>query len=294
MSRLFRVILLLTIAVAASGQQPVKVDVRLVNTIVTVTDSAGRYVVGLGKDDFTIEDDGTPQPICHFSFDNQTPVSVGIVFDTSGSMQSKMRTAVSAVNRFVRTVHVDDDIFLMTFAGDVELRQDFTDNRDQLAKAMTNMRANGGTKLYDALGQGMGKIKDGRQKKRAILLITDGQDTDSQTKYAEVLKSIRESELLLYPLGIKPLTASQRDGVDLDVLQSFATESGGRAFLIADSVVGNAGQIDKVLNQIADELRSQYTIGFYPAHPDDGKFHRLTVRTRTGLFARTRPGYTAR
>src|SRR5262249_44089934 len=147
-------------------------------------------------------------------------------------------------------------------------------------------------------------IRSGRHQKRAILLISDGEDTSSHTKFQQVLQQIRESELLIYPLGITPVTyadrsehvpfnwppvlggtprrpiSSRRDSVDMNVLEAFATESGGRAFLLSDSVLGGGNQIEKVLSQIADELRSQYTLAFYPTHTDDGRFHSLKVRTK--------------
>ncbi len=298
-------------------QQNLRVDVRLVNVYATVTNVNGHHVSGLTKDDFVVEEDGVAQEISHFSQDDRIPVSVGILFDASGSMINKLKTAVSAVDRFIRTIHTDDDIFLMTFSAHTDLKQDFTDNRDKLSKALHSIEANGGTSLYDAIEQGLLKIKSGRHQKRAILLITDGEDTSSHSRFQDVLQNLRESELLVYPLGISPVTyadrsehvpfnwppalggaprrslPSRRDSVDMNVLESLATESGGRAFLLTDSVISNGNQIDKVLTQIADELRSQYTLAFYPTHPDDGKFHSLKVHTKSGLFVRARLGYTA-
>src|SRR5262249_8767739 len=134
------------------------------------------------------------------------PVSVGIVFDTSGSMQNKLRTAVIAVERFVRTIHQDDDIFLMTFSSRTYIRQDFTSDREKLSKSLRNITANGSTVLYDALKEGLIRIRSGRHQKRAILLITDGRDTSSTTPFSEIIQRVRESELLVYALGIAPVT----------------------------------------------------------------------------------------
>src|SRR5207249_1648962 len=146
----------------------------------------------------------------HFSQDDRIPVSVGILFDASGSMINKLKTAVNAVDKFIRTIHTDDDIFLMTFSTRTDLKQDFTDNRDKLTKALRSIAANGGTSLYDALEQGLAKIKSGRHHKRAILLITDGEDTSSRTSFPQVLMYLRESELLVYTLGISPVTYGDR------------------------------------------------------------------------------------
>jgi Ca-activated chloride channel family protein len=285
-----------------SIQESLRVDVRLVNVFVTVTNGSGRHIGGLTRDDFIVEEDGVIQDVAHFSQDDGIPVSVGILFDASGSMINKLKTAVNAVDRFIRTIHKDDDIFLMAFSGSIDLKQDFTDNRDRLTKALRSIEANGGTSLYDALEQGLLKIKSGRHQKRAILLLSDGEDTSSRSRFTQVLQHIREAELLVYPLGIGPVTYAsrnehvpfnwppalggprrsasvRRDSVDMDVLQSLATESGGRAFMLSESVIGGGNQIENVLGQIAGELRSQYTLGFYPRHPDDGKFHSLRVRS---------------
>jgi Ca-activated chloride channel homolog len=310
-------LLLTAAAVIASGQ--VRVDVRLVNVVATVTDTHGRNVPNLSVDDFVLEEDGKPQQITHFSQDQNVPVSVGILLDTSGSMDRKIRTAVEAVERFSRRIHQNDEIFLITFSGRPVLRQDFTDDRDKLSQALRHVHATGGTALYDALTEGLVKIHSGRHSKRAILLITDGQDTASTAKLEDVLQSVRQSDLLIYPVGISGLTyaknfetfsprvlsallpvksqraiQSKRDEVDLNVLRDFAENSGGRAFLLAETLINRGGQIEKVLDTIADELRSQYTLGFYPARPDDGRYHLLRVRARSGNVVRARRGYLAR
>jgi VWFA-related protein len=309
------VLAIVAIAVVIAAQ--VRVDVRLVNVVATVTDSHGRYVPNLSADDFTLEEDGAQQEISHFSQDQNVPVSVGILLDTSGSMDRKIRTAVEAVDRFIRRIHADDEIFLVTFSGQTVLRQDFTDDREKLSQALRHITPTGGTALYDALGEGLGKLRSARHSKRALLVITDGQDTASVTKLDQVLHSIRASELLVYPIGISPLTyaengqpraidipisaflpskagsQSRRDDVDLNVLRALAESSGGRAFLLAESLSGRGSQIEKVLDTIAEELRSQYTLGFYPAKPDDGRFHQIHVRVRSGDTVRARRGYVA-
>jgi Ca-activated chloride channel family protein len=318
MSRFAGVVLLPVWIVALCGaQQSLRVDVRLINIFATVTDSSGRYVAGLKKDDFVLEEDGIPQEISHFDQDENIPVSVGIIFDTSGSMQDKLRTAVIAVDQFVRTIHEDDDIFLMTFSGRTGLRQDFTSDRDKLSKALRNIQATGSTALYDALKEGLIKIRSGKHQKRAILLITDGQDTSSSTVFPEIVQRVRESELLVYALGISATTYSdpsehvpfnwppilpgtvqrpmrgRRDAVDMNVLETLGSESGGRAFLLSDILIGAGNNIERVLSEVAAELRSQYSLGFYPKHPDDGRYHTLRVTTQSGLPVRGRRGYTA-
>src|SRR5262245_11299909 len=312
------VMVLLTIAAAIAGPQ-VRVDVRLVNVVATVIDSRGRSIPNLKVDDFVLEEDGKPQQITHFSQDQNVPVSVGILLDTSGSMDRKMRTAVEAVDRFSRRIQQNDEIFLITFSGRALLRQDFTDDRDRISQALRHLNATRGTALYDALIDALTKIHSGLHTKRAILLITDGQDTASTAKLEDVLQSIRQSDVLIYPVGISGLTyakdfnifgsgplaalfppksaraaQNKRDEVDLNILRSLAENSGGRAFLLAESLINRGGQIEKVLDTIADELRTQYTLGFYPSRSDDGRYHSLRVRSRTANMVRARRGYVAR
>src|SRR5215510_8757193 len=181
-----------------------KVDVALVNVVATVTDQAGLYVSDLTQDDFIVEEDGAQQTIAHFSQSNDLPVSMGIVLDTSGSMERKIGTATDAVERFIRTVHHEDDIFLLTFSNRPQLQQNFTDDREKLARALRRVTVGGGTALYDALELSLRKIKEGKQDKKAILLLTDGEDTSSEMTFEEIQTAVRESELLVYCLGISP------------------------------------------------------------------------------------------
>lgn len=178
-----------------------RVDVRLVNVVATVTDSQGRYVDGLSKSDFKLDEDGIPQQISHFTYSNDLPVSVGIVLDTSTSMDRKISTATRAVDRFLRDIHADDDIFLMTFAESVRVRQDFTSNRDKLWMALEKVRLESGTSLYDAVIQGTDKLRKGKYPKKAVLLISDGVDTTSEHDYNVARMAVRESEVLFYALG---------------------------------------------------------------------------------------------
>ena len=246
------------------------------------------------------------------------PVSVGVLLDTSGSMERKLRTAVDAVDRFADRVHKQDEIFLMTFANEPVLRQDFTNDRNQLFHSLHKILPTGGTALYDAVGEGLAKIRLGSHDKRAILLITDGQDTSSLTTLTQVLRTVRGSDLVIYCLGISPLPRAQhyerrsptwrfppffsrksggagrRDEVDMNVLRALADSSGGGAFLLSESLAGaSSTQMDRVLDTVADELRSQYTLGYYPAHPDDGQYHSIRIRTKKGNVVRARKGYIA-
>ncbi len=307
-----------TCSVAAVLSAQVRVDVRLVNVFATVTDNTGRYVNGLTVDQFSLAEDGVQQNIVHFSQDSDTAVSVGIVLDTSGSMDRKIRIATAAVERFARTINKDDEVFLMTFSGKPVLRQDFTSDRGKLTQALRKLRVTGGTALYDAVGEALTKMRRGRHDKRALLVITDGQDTASLMKSGEANDAVRESEYLVYAIGISPLTYAQntdhipfswpptsprtgagtlsglRDAVDMNVLNRFAENSGGQAFLLNEALIGaGESKIDKVLDEIAAELRSQYTLGYYPASADDRRFHAIQVTSKSGHTVRARKGYAA-
>lgn len=361
MRRLALAVALFCIVIAPVVAAQLKVDVALVNIVATITDQSGRYVSDLSQDDLDVYEDGQLQKISHFSQANDLPVSIGVLLDTSGSMERKIGTATTAVERFIRSIQKDDDIFLMTFANRPDLRQDFTDDRERLAKALRRVSVGGGTALYDALDEGLRKIKQGKHDKRAILLITDGEDTSSYASLEEAQSRVRESELLVYCLGISPtggfLTernpspypnpgpnpggrrgpsigfpfpgipgipgvpgipggpypgrypatpampqyprgrnggGGNEDTVDMNVLNSFADASGGKAWLVSGGSSENRGnEIQDALDEIAAELRNQYSIGYYPDHPfNDGKWHRIEIRTKDrGLRVRARKEY---
>jgi VWFA-related protein len=167
MNRTALIVLIAGLLVAPVIVAQLKVDVALINVVATVTDDAGHYVSDLTAEDFIVEEDGKAETISHFSQSNNLPVSMGIVLDTSGSMERKIGTATTAVERFIRTVHRDDDIFLLTFANRPQLQQDFTDDREKLARALRRITVGGGTALYDALDLSLRKIKNGVQDKKA-------------------------------------------------------------------------------------------------------------------------------
>jgi Ca-activated chloride channel family protein len=317
-------LLLAVLLQVGSTAAQIRINVQLVNVVATVTDSRGRYVSGLKASDFKVMEDGAPQEIAHFSSSNDQPVSVGIVLDSSISMERKMTTATRAVDRFLRDIHEDDDIFLMTFDQSVRVRQDFTSDREKLWAALDKVNLGSGTSLYDGVIAGVDKIRKGKYPKKAILLISDGVDTTSERDYSVARMAVRESEMLVYALGIAPdagvrAPMSERppviinsprgpatspfplpspfpfpfpipgqrqfpggggstdlDTVDMRVLHSFADESGGKAWLIASD--NRRDRLQAALDEIADELRNQYSIGYYPSHDlKDGKWHRIEI-----------------
>jgi len=285
------------------AQLQLRGGVVLINVVATVVDGKGRTVPNLTSDDFIVEEDGQPQAIEHLVPSADLPISIGVVLDASLSMETKIRTAQRAVNRFLSMIHEDDEIFLMTFTRRASLIADFTSDRTKLTNAlMTGVNLGDGTSLYDSLYQALQKVKEGHYQKKAVLLVTDGEDTTSLTRFDKALQDIRESDMLVYSLGIKgaprfdlgtdPLSGNARSStlnsttVDMKVLNQFGEASGGRAWEISESAFGK--NMDAVLETIAAELRSQYLIGYYPSHPKkDGKWHGIRIRMKN-------PDYVAR
>ena len=180
-----------------------KSTVELINVTATVSDEAGRFVSGLRKDDFTLYEDNEKQEITHFSAD-RVPVSLGILLDVSGSMTAdKMDSARAAINRFTQDLlEPDDELFFMDFSTTAHLEQDWTTDRRAISRALSRVDAEGGTALYDAVAQALPIATSGRHEKRAILVISDGNDSSSHLEVSELRQAIRESEILVYALGV--------------------------------------------------------------------------------------------
>jgi Mg-chelatase subunit ChlD len=177
--------------------------VDLVNVTATVVDRNGRFVPGLRQSDFIVYEENELQEITHFS-NERVPVSLGLVLDTSGSMVGeKLTNALMAVDRFLtKLLSPEDEIFLYKFNNFPELVQDWTTDRQRLSRAIRRINANGGTAMYDAIAESVPLAQTGQHRKRAIVLISDGNDTDSQVSLVEVKQMIRESEVMVYAIGI--------------------------------------------------------------------------------------------
>jgi Ca-activated chloride channel family protein len=289
------VVLLLVSVLLVAQQLRLKSDVLLINLVATVVDGKGRTVPALTVDDFIVEEDGQPQAIKHLLPSADLPISIGVVLDVSKSMESKIRTAQRAIDRFLSMIHEDDEIFLMTFALRASVIADFTSDRRTLRNALMGVNLSGGTALYDSLYQGLQKVQQGRYDKKAVLLVTDGEDVSSLTRFDKALQYIREADMLVYSIGIKgapvfdlgaeppsgnsPLAGFNNTTVNMKVLNQFGEASGGRAWEISEAAFGK--NLDAVLDTIAAELRSQYSVGYYPSHPvKDGKWHSVRIRMK--------------
>ena len=281
-----------------------KVGLDVIRVVATVVDKRERTVPNLTIDDFIVEEDGQPQPIKHLLPSAELPISIGVILDTSGSMQSKILTAQRALDRFLDKIHPDDEIFLMTFAMVPSIICHFTVDRTKLRNALwTGLNVRGFTALYDSLYGALQHVRGGRHQKKAILLITDGEDNRSMTLEDKAMQYVREADMLVYSIGIRGApgfdmgnarsNSLNHTTVDMKTLERFGEASGGKAWEMSEATFGN--KLDGVLDTLAAELRSQYSIGYYPNHPmDDGKWHSVQVRTKNPEYrVRARNGYMA-
>ena len=272
------------------------VQTDLITLTVTVTDTYGRYVSGLGKNAFQVFDEKRPQVITHFS-DDDSPVSVGVLFDLSGSMSGdKVKRARDALAKFIQTSHNSDEYFLIAFNSRAQLLLDKTRDGNQVLDKLTFVETKSQTALYDACYLGVEKVQRGSHPKRALLLISDGQDNNSRYTFNELRRMLKESDVTLYGVGIlSGSDAGSSMGMEgQGILDELASVSGGKAFFPRSSA-----EMDDIFEQIALELRHQYSIGYKPDNfTNDGRWHKVKVKVTPPrglprLFVRTKEGYYA-
>ncbi|HKV37861.1 MAG TPA: VWA domain-containing protein [Blastocatellia bacterium] len=263
--------------ISQQGDQDIRINSDLVSITVTVTDSYGRFVTGLSKDNFEVYDDKVKQPISHFS-DEDAPVSLGIVYDVSGSMKERIQRSMKALKRFVETSHDDDDFFLLAFNNRANLVQDFTVSADKVLGHLMFVQPKGSTALYDAAYLAVEKIKQGLHPKKALLIISDGQDNNSRYTYNELRKRVKESDVQIYAIGITDPASDSLAGFGRSVLEEIARMTGGRAFF---PNAYNEPELVEICTRIALELRHQYAIGFYPTDlGSSAKWHKVQIKVK--------------
>ena len=308
--------------------------VDLVNVTATVTDEDGRFVSGLRREDFTVYEDGKLQDVSHFSND-RVPVSLGILLDTSGSMTAdKMSAARSAIDRLIYDLlDKDDELFLVEFSTRARLRQDWTTDRNLISRAVREANATGGTAMYDAVATAIPTAQAGTHVKKALLIISDGNDTNSATSVGSLRQQIRESDVLVYALGIDgsgrrvdvgrppvqiplpmpfPFPGGRRPRPGLPPIGGGSGGGGGWPSAPGDRVNADAlrqitddtgGRTEIVRGseglgpataRIADELSKQYYLGYSSNTERDGQWHSIRVNVRDRrLTVRARRGYVA-
>ena len=261
-------------------QKPIKDDkvtlgTDIVNVTISVTDSYGRFVTGLGKDHFEVFDDKVKQQIAHFT-DEDAPVSLGIVYDVSGSMKERIGRSMKALRRFIDTSHNDDDFFLIAFNDRAKLIQDFTVSGDSVLGHLMFVNPHGSTALYDAAYLAVEKVQQGRHSKKALLIISDGQDNNSRYTYKELRNRVKEADVQIYAIGITDPASDSLAGFGRSVLEEITRMTGGRAFF---PNAYNEPELVEICTRIALELRHQYSVGFYPTDiASEVKWHKVQVK----------------
>jgi VWFA-related protein len=325
-------------AVASTGAQSqegfrFRSGVDLVNVTVTVTDDDGRFVPGLRREDFSVYEDGKLQEVSHFSSD-RVPVSLGIVLDASGSMTpEQMSAARAAIDRLIYDLlDKDDELFFVEFATRAALTQPWTKDRRLISRAVRDVTPTGGTAMYDAVATAIPTAQAGTHQKKALLVISDGNDTNSSVPAGELRQQIRESEVLVYALGIDSTSRRSveiRPPVQIPFPVPFPFPGGRRPAprvppigggnggatwpsapgdrVNADAlrqmtddtggrteIVRGSDGLGTATARIADELSKQYYLGYSSDVERDGRWHSIRVAVRDRRFiVRARRGYVA-
>ena len=268
---------------ALDRRPDIRVDTTMVPIPVAVTDPMGRFVTGLEKENFKLTEDKVDQEIMTFSSED-SPLSVGIVFDTSGSMGQKLQKSRQAVAQFMKTANPEDEFFLVQFNDRPELSVPFTANTEDLINRLTFVQSKGRTALLDGIYTAMNHMKKARNGRRAILIISDGGDNSSRYTESEVKKFVKEADVQIYAIGIFEPMGRARTPEDMSgpgLLSEVTEQTGGRHF-----AVDNLAELPDVAAKIGLELRNQYVLGYYPKNSNrDGKYRRVQVRLvkTTGL-----------
>jgi VWFA-related protein len=260
------------------------VNVDLVELHVSVVDEKDRTVSGLQKENFHITEDRLDQQIAVFKHED-IPVSLGLVLDNSRSIEPRKQRLDAAALSFVQKSNPVDETFIVHFDFDARLSQDFTGDEQALERALAGMKPYGQTALYDALILGIDQMEKAQYPKKAILLITDGLDNVSKHTVAEALDRLKHSQVAVYPVGL--LSAAEGEKAEQDLLK-IAEASGGKAYFPE-----NVDQARTMMERVARDLREQYTIGYAPTTPRDGKWRsvRVDITPPAGLAQKLNANY---
>jgi len=273
------------------------VDSTLVLIPATVTDRLNRFVLGLQQKDFHLLEDGAEQTIAHFSGED-VPLSVGLVFDTSGSMSDKLQTSRQAVEQFLKTMNPQDEAFLVEFNDRAELAVGFTSEADEIGKKLAAVQPAGLTAMFDAGELALREMKKAKNPRKAIVIISDGGDNHSTYTGMQLESLVREADVQVYAMGVfepaifLPLTKEEISGPRL--LAELAEQTGGRAFSASQ-----ASDLPSVAARIGIELRNQYVLAYAPKNQNkDGKYRKVEVKISeppglANLKVRWRNGYYA-
>jgi len=275
----------------------IRVDTTLVLINVTVTTPLNQVVTGLEREHFRLFEDRVEQEVTQFSSED-APLSVGLVFDVSGSMGSKLHKSRQAAAQFFKTANPEDEFFLIQFSDRPELVTAFTTHTEEIQNRLAFSQSKGRTALLDALYMAMDHMKKARNPRKAVLIISDGGDNSSRFTESEVKNLVREADVQIYAIGIfEPLAGRGRTAEELagpSLLTELAEQTGGRHF-----PVENLNDLPDIAAKIGIELRNQYVLGYAPKNQEkDGKYRRVKVelvqpRGLPPLRAYYRTGYYA-
>ena len=255
----------------------IRVDSTLVLIPVTVTDPMNRFVTGLEKENFKIFEDRKEQDLSQFSSED-APISVGVVFDCSGSMGGKLDKSRQAVAQFFKTANPEDEFFLVEFHDSAELVQAFTTSLEEIQNRLTFTQSKGRTALLDAIYLALHEMKKARNPRKALLVISDGGDNNSRYTEGEIKSLVKEADSQIYAIGIyEPVGARSRTAEELagpGLLTDIAEQTGGRQY-----AVENLNELPDIASKIGVELRNQYILGYAPQNREhDGKYRRVQVK----------------
>jgi VWFA-related protein len=274
------------------SQTPLRVNVDLINVFFSVTDRTGRFVSGLKQNDFTVEEDGLKQEIRSFSRENELPLTIGMLIDKSPSVGSvfgeERSTAISFLDATVRS---NDLAMVISFDRTVTLEEDFTSNKQALRRAINSVTIGNGTSVYDAVFLACDEQLKKESGRKAIILISDGQDTTSKIRISEALTAAQRSEAVIYSISNRiGGFFNERGSGSPETLKRFSLETGGTVYFVS-----GRSDLTEVFAQISDELRSQYSLAYVSSNPArDGKFRRIRVIPKEATYkVKARQGYYA-
>jgi Ca-activated chloride channel family protein len=281
------------------SQDTLKVSVDLVSVPFTVTDRHGRYVSGLTARDFTVEEDGRRQQISNFAHENELPLTVALLIDTSPSVRPVFEEEKATAKTFLETIMRSKDLALVIgFDRSVTLVQDYTENVRLLKRAIDELEIGGGTSVFDAVYLACKEKLSTEAGRKAIIMLSDGDDTTSKLKFNDALIAAHQSDTVIYGIYYSlrsafPYGRRGRGGFgggDPGTLRKFSAETGGTTF-----VVNNQNTFGKIFEQITQELRSQYSLGYYSTNTSrDGKFRQIKIVPRDSSYSvKARRGYYA-
>ena len=270
----------------------IRVGTTLILVPVTVNDPLNRPVSGLEVENFRVFEDKVAQTITQFAMDDE-PVAVGLIFDTSGSMSDKLSRSRMAAKEFFRISNPEDEFFLVEFDSSPRLRVPLTSDTGTIENELIFSKSKGSTALLDAIYMGLHEMRRSKKNKKALLIISDGGDNHSRYSEKEVTNLVRESDVLIYSIGVFGNANSPEEFGGASLLTKVSEQTGGRLF------EANAVEMPDIAKKIGIELRNRYILGYSPQNQvRDGKYHKITVkvvppRGLPKLQAHWRQGYNA-